>query len=47
MEIGYAIAYGIQIFTLEATSDPNIGCYTRRLAEVFPDYRQFKEPVPC
>jgi hypothetical protein len=47
MEIGYAIAYGIQIFTLEATSDPNIRCYTRRLAEVFPDYHQFKEPVPC
>lgn len=36
MEIGYAIAQGLQVLTLEPMEDPNIAGYTRVLREVFP-----------
>jgi nucleoside 2-deoxyribosyltransferase len=36
LEIGYAVAQGIQILTIEDVDDPNISGYTRRLSEVFP-----------
>jgi nucleoside 2-deoxyribosyltransferase len=39
MEVGYAIAQGLQILTLEPVSDPNIAGYTRTLSEVFPQIR--------
>jgi hypothetical protein len=36
MEIGYAIAIGISIFTLEPVEDPNLAPYCRLLSQVFP-----------
>lgn len=36
LEIGYAIAIGIQIFSLEPIQDPNIAPYCRLLEEIFP-----------
>lgn len=39
MEVGYAIAQGLQILTLEPMNDPNIAGYTRTLSEVFPQIR--------
>ncbi|ROS50231.1 hypothetical protein [Frigoribacterium sp. PhB24] len=36
MEVGYAIAQGLQILTLEPMTDPNIAGYSRTLDEVFP-----------
>ncbi|WP_204327980.1 hypothetical protein [Streptomyces aureoverticillatus] len=38
LEMGYAVALGIQILTLEPVEDPNLGVYTRPLAEVFPEW---------
>lgn len=35
LEIGYAVATGIQILTLEPADDPNIAAYSRPLAAVF------------
>ena len=35
IEIGYAIALGLQILTLEPVEDPNIKPYCRLLTEVF------------
>jgi len=37
MEIGYALALGMQILTAESVEDPNLKPYTRPLKEVFPD----------
>ena len=42
LEIGYAIAQGIQIFTLEPIVDPNIKVYCRLLQEVFPEVSLLK-----
>jgi hypothetical protein len=36
LEMGYAISYGLQIFTLEPVTDPNIIVYCRNLHEIFP-----------
>lgn len=36
LEIGYAIALGIKIYTLEPVSDPNIAPYCTAITEVFP-----------
>ncbi|GAA0429245.1 hypothetical protein [Leifsonia naganoensis] len=36
MEIGYAIAQGVQVLTQEPVSDPNLAGYTRPIHEVFP-----------
>ena len=37
IEIGYAIALGLKILTVEPVKDPNIAPYTRLLSEVFPE----------
>lgn len=37
LEIGYAIALGISVYTLEPVDDPNLKPYCRPLAEIFPD----------
>jgi hypothetical protein len=37
LEIGYAIAFGITVYTLEPVEDPNLMPYCRLLSEVFPD----------
>lgn len=37
MEVGYAIALGLQILTLEPVNDPNIAPYCRSLEVVFPE----------
>lgn len=37
LEIGYAIAIGIKIFTIEPVQDPNIAPYCTLLREFFPD----------
>ena len=37
LEVGYALAHGIQVLTVEAVEDPNIRPYTRKIADVFPD----------
>ncbi len=36
LEIGYAIATGISIYTLEPVDDPNLSPYCRPLSEIFP-----------
>lgn len=35
LEIGYAVATGIQILTFEPVDDPNIAAYSRTLVDVF------------
>lgn len=42
LEIGYAIAHGIQILTLEPITDPNISVYCRLLQSVFPKISIFQ-----
>ncbi len=37
LEIGYAIAIGISIYTLESVEDPNLRPYCRPLQEIFPN----------
>ena len=37
LEMGYAIAHGIQILTLEPIDDPNLAPYCRLITEVFPN----------
>lgn len=37
LEMGYAIALGISIYTIEAVEDPNLAPYCRLLHDVFPD----------
>ena len=37
MEIGYAIAIGVQIFTIEPVEDPNLKPYCTVLSEVLPE----------
>ncbi len=36
MEMGYAIALGVSIYTLEPVTDPNLSPYCNLLEEVFP-----------
>ena len=36
IEVGYAIAIGLQILTLEPVTDPNVAPYCRMLNDVFP-----------
>lgn len=36
IEVGYAIATGLQILTLEPVTDPNVAPYCRLLNDVFP-----------
>lgn len=36
LEMGYAIAFGISIYTLEPVEDPNLSPYCRLLNDVFP-----------
>ncbi|BBD70929.1 hypothetical protein NIES4072_72950 [Nostoc commune NIES-4072] len=42
LELGYAIALGLQILTLEEVIDPNISVYCRRFIQVFPNWRGFE-----
>ena len=37
MEIGYALAYGLQILTIEPVNDPNLSPYCRLITDIFPD----------
>lgn len=37
MEIGYSIANGIDVYTIEPVSDPNLMPYCRTLSDIFPD----------
>ena len=37
LEMGYAIALGLSIYTLEPVEDPNLAPYCKPLKEVFPD----------
>ncbi len=39
LEVGYALAFGLQILSVEPVEDPNIHLYTRPLYEVFFDLR--------
>lgn len=39
MEVGYALASGLQILSVEPTEDPNIEPYTRLLNEAFPSFQ--------
>lgn len=38
LEMGYAIAIGLAIYTLEPVEDPNLAPYCKLLQEVFPDF---------
>lgn len=40
IEVGYAIAMGLQILTIEQVEDPNIKPYTRLLTEIFQDFQE-------
>jgi len=46
LEIGYAIAVGISIYSLEPIEDPNLSPYCKPLQEIFPnfDYSLFRSP---
>lgn len=37
MEIGYSIANGIDVYTVEPVNDPNLMPYCRTLSDIFPD----------
>jgi nucleoside 2-deoxyribosyltransferase len=39
-EMGYAVAYGLRILTLEAVNDPNLSGYVERLEAVFPAWME-------
>ena len=41
LEIGYAVALGLQILTVERVADPNIAAYSRLLSDVFPQWAGF------
>jgi len=46
LEIGYALAQGNQILTVEPVADPNLGAYTRELGSVFPEIvRSYRDQV--
>src|SRR5690606_17441222 len=40
LEMGYAIAFGVQILALESVDDPNLAVYCRPFTEVFPKWKQ-------
>ncbi|NDE82017.1 MAG: hypothetical protein EB051_00150 [Chlamydiia bacterium] len=42
MEVGYALAFGLQILSIEPVEDPNIRPYTRLLNEAFPKFQFIK-----
>lgn len=41
LEIGYAIANGLTVYSLEPIDDPNLSPYCRNLDEVFPNIKKF------
>lgn len=43
MEFGYAIAQGIDIYTIDPVEDPNLAPYCRPLKEIFPDLNLSRE----
>ena len=46
LEIGYALAQGNQILTVEPVAAPNLGAYTRELGSVFPEIvRSYRDQV--
>jgi nucleoside 2-deoxyribosyltransferase len=45
LEMGYAVALGIQILTLEPVEDPNLGVYTRLLSDVFPEWARHEQDL--
>lgn len=47
IEIGYAIAFGIQILSWEPIDDPNIKPYSRPILDVFPKLQSIKQDVLC
>lgn len=47
MEVGYALAFGLQILTVEEVEDPNIHPYTRLLSDVFPSIHLQHNEVTC
>lgn len=42
MEVGYALAFGLQILSIEPVDDPNIRPYARLLNEAFPKFQFIK-----
>ena len=40
LEMGYALSVGIQVFTVEEVSDPNLSCYCRPLRSLFEGIRE-------
>lgn len=40
LEMGYAVAQGIQILSIERVQDPNLGAYCRYIGEVFPRWNE-------
>ena len=43
MEVGYALAFGLQILSIEPVEDPNIRSYARLLNEAFPKFQFIKK----
>lgn len=46
LEIGFAIAKGLTVYSLEPIDDPNLSPYCRPLEEVFPSTKQFISKKP-
>jgi hypothetical protein len=42
MEVGYALAFGLQILSIEPVEDPNIRPYARLLNKAFPKFQFIK-----
>ena len=36
LEVGYALAFGLQVLSVEPVEDPNLSPYTKLLSEAFP-----------
>ena len=43
MEIGYAIAHGISVYTIEPVEDPNVSPYCRAVSDIFPDFELYSQ----
>lgn len=42
IEVGYALAFGLQVLSIALVEDPNIKPYARLINEVFPEFNMLK-----
>ena len=41
LEIGYAVAHGISVYTIEPMLDPNVSPYCKVISDIFPDFELY------